>query len=277
MNVFLTGSGGFIGSNLAEFLSREYSLVSPRSFELDLTDARAVEKFFAKNEIGAIVHCATVGGVRGVPDPADTIERNLAMFKNLADVSASAGSIPMIVFGSGAQYDKSRPLKRVRECELGEFVPKDSYGLSKFKIALSAQETPNVTCLNIFGCYGKNEKPWRLPSYALLQARAGEKISIGRNAVFDYLYVGDLCKIVAAFLENPPKARVLNVTPDKSSELIEVLRSAMEICGKAVPVETASAGLGLEYTGDNSLLKSELPEMSFTSVADGLRELLSHL
>ena len=53
--VLLTGSGGFIGKNLKKFLENKYQLFTPRSFELDLIDSNAVEKYFSQNNIDFII------------------------------------------------------------------------------------------------------------------------------------------------------------------------------------------------------------------------------
>ena len=66
MNILLTGSGGFVGKNLKKYLSNDYNLICPRSFELNLVDAVAVEDFFNKNKIDCIIHCAIAGGYKKI-------------------------------------------------------------------------------------------------------------------------------------------------------------------------------------------------------------------
>ena len=81
--ILLTGSGGFIGQNLKEYLINEYNLLTPRSFELDLCDKNAVQNYFNQHEIDFIIHCGSVGGYRTQKDKDTTIENNLAMVNNL--------------------------------------------------------------------------------------------------------------------------------------------------------------------------------------------------
>ena len=45
--LLLTGSGGFIGKNLKEYLQDKYNLLTPRSYELNLIDENAVNEFNA--------------------------------------------------------------------------------------------------------------------------------------------------------------------------------------------------------------------------------------
>ena len=184
MNILLTGSGGFIGRNLKEYLKDKYTLFCPRSYELDLTDQNAVEKYFNSYDINFIIHCGTTGGVRGVQDNPETLDDNIAMVNNILKYKRE--DCRVILFGSGAMYDKSRNLHKVRETEIGKFIPYDLYGQSKMKIAEITEKRNDLLCLNIFACYGYNEKESRFPSYAINQALRGQDIVINQNVVFDY-------------------------------------------------------------------------------------------
>ncbi len=269
--LFISGSGGFIGGNLSKYFSGSFDLFTPRSRELDLCDARAVRKYFELNAFDAVIHCAVKGGVRGCADAPDTLNKNLAMFENI--VSATRGRVPVIVFGSGAQYDKSRSLEKVRESEMGMRIPADLYGLSKLKIAEMLPDLPNVLCLNIFSCYGHGEKASRVPTYSFLQCLRGEDILLNTNALFDYLYIGDLCAVVAAFMEKFPSQRLINVTPTKSVELLEIANVAREISGARINVSAASKQMGNSYTGDNTRLLEQLPGFNFTPLREGMERL----
>ncbi|UKI40809.1 MAG: hypothetical protein L6V95_11900 [Candidatus Melainabacteria bacterium] len=66
-------------------------------------------------------------------------------------------------------YNKARHLKKVKENQIGKNIPNDLYGKSKMLIAQKIQNRLDVLCLNIFACYGYNEKPSRFPSYAINQ------------------------------------------------------------------------------------------------------------
>ena len=46
--IFLTGGTGFIGRNIIEQLVNKYHFIAPPHKQLDLTNSKAVEKFFKK-------------------------------------------------------------------------------------------------------------------------------------------------------------------------------------------------------------------------------------
>ena len=218
-NIFITGANGFIGKNLKEFLSIKYNLLTPNSKELDLTDETKVKAFFENNKVDFVIHCANRGGLRGTADSQDVVTDNLKMFDNLCENMTNQR---MIFFGSGAQYDKTRNLKKIKENDFGKNIPKDYYGYSKYLITKKILQKENIVNLTLFGCYGKYELSSRFPSYAINQNLKKEDIVINQNVFFDYLYIDDLCKVVECFINNKPKSKIINVTPTNSIDLVSV-------------------------------------------------------
>lgn len=274
-NILITGSGGFIGKNLKKHLEKKYKILSPRSFELNLLDEDSVKKYFLDNKIDLIIHCATVGGVRGEKDAPSTFNENLNMFKNLEQ--ARAKDVRIITFGSGAMYDKSRNLHKVKEEEIGNFEPSDLYGKSKMVLAKKIEETKNAICLNIFACYGEGEKEGRFPSYAIVQNLKQKDIIIENNCVFDYLFIEDLQKIVEHFILNWTDKKIINITPDESATMLEIAEIINKISANKTKINVLNSVSGLEYTGDNSRLKQEIPDLKFTELKVGLKKLFRHI
>lgn len=274
MNILLTGSGGFIGKNLKNWLESKYDLHTPRSYELDLCNESAVKRYFTENDIDFIIHCGSIGGARGIEDEKRTIEANLAMVENLLKYKSDGTKV--ILFGSGAMYGKTRNLHKVKESEIGEFIPLDLYGQSKVKISEIARQRNDVLCLNIFACYGYGEKESRFPSYAINQNLAHKSIEINQNVVFDYLFVEDMAKIVEHFIENDWQDSVINITPAKSVSLVDIANTVNEISDFKSEIVIKNPVMNNEYTGDNTLLCKNIPSLEFTSLKDGLKKLYEY-
>lgn len=274
MNILLTGSGGFIGKNLKSYLQDKYELFAPRSFELDLTNCDAVKEYFNKNDIEFVIHCGSTGGARGIADKNTTIEDNLAMVDNIL-LNKKAGT-RVILFGSGAMYDKSRPLHKVSESEIGDDIPKDLYGKSKLLISEKIKNRDDVLMLNIFACYGYGEKDNRFPSYAINQVLRGNDIEINQNVVFDYLFVEDMEKIVEHFVNHFPRDRVINITPTKSVSLQEIANIVKSFSKKEIDIKILNPEMNNEYTGDSSLLLKIYPDLKFTPIEIGLKKLFEY-
>ena len=275
MNILLTGSGGFIGKNLKSYLQDTYELLTPRSYELDLTDENAVKEYFAAHDIGFVIHCGSTGGARGIQDRDTTIEDNLAMVDNI--LKYKNADTRVILFGSGAMYDKSRNLHKEKEETIGDVVPQDLYGKSKMLIAQKIKDRSDVLCLNIFACYGYGEKENRFPSYAISRVLAGENIEINQNVVFDYLWVEDMERIIEYFIEHKPEDNIINITPTESISLYDIAQIVNSICDKPVQIYINNSVMNNEYTGDNTLLLKNYPEIKFTSMKDGLIKLHKYI
>lgn len=275
MRILLTGSGGFIGKNLKSYLKDKYELLTPRSYELDLINTDAVAKYFKENDIDFVIHCGSVGGARGVQDRDTTIEDNLAMVDNILANKKTATRV--ILFGSGAMYDKSRNLHKVKESQIGEIIPNDLYGKSKLLIAEKIKNRKDVLMLNIFACYGYGEKESRFPSYAINKAIQGEDILINQNVIFDYLFVEDMAKIVEHFITTEPKNNIINITPSKSSSLKEIAEIVQSYSQKNINIKILNEGMNFEYTGDNTLLLNNFENLKFTSLEVGLKSLFNYI
>ncbi|MCR4663537.1 MAG: NAD-dependent epimerase/dehydratase family protein [Endomicrobiaceae bacterium] len=271
-NILITGANGFIGRNLKEFLSAHYNLFTPLKKELNLLNSSQVGKYFNNNKIDFIINCASVGGLRGVIDSEQIVNDNLLMFDNLCE---NVTNQRMIFFGSGAQYDKNRDLKKIKESDFGKYIPKDYYGYSKYLITKKILEVDNILNLTVFGCYGKYELLSRFISYAINQSLKQEDIVINQNVVFDYLYIDDLCKTVEFFINNKPKSKIINVTPVQSIDLVSISNIVNEFAKYKSEIIIQNKKLNYEYTGDNSLLLQEINNLKFNTYEEGIKKLYS--
>lgn len=275
-NILITGSGGFIGKNLKEFLQDRYNLFTPRSFELNLLDENAIKEYLAKNEIDIVIHSAAYGARISENDLMEEVgQKNILMFQNLAKNLLSQAF--MINLGSGAEYDKSKSLTKIKEEEFGNSTPKDPYGYSKYVISKEIENNKNIINLRLFGVYGKYENESRFITYAINQNLNKKPIEINKNVVFDYLFIDDLCKIIEKFIENRPSQRFLNVIPTQSIDLIEIAQIITQISDFKSEIIIKKDGLNNEYTGDNSKLLRALGGFSFTSYDEGIKILFEYL
>ncbi len=128
--ILITGSSGFIGRNLKEYLGKKFKVFAPTHEELDLLDGNKVRDYVKRNEIKLIIHGANVGGGRDTQNQKDVIGTNLRIFFNIIRNENLVERI--IYFGSGAEYDKSRDLKKVKEEDFDKRIPNDDYGFYKY-------------------------------------------------------------------------------------------------------------------------------------------------
>ena len=270
--ILITGSTGCIGLNLIEQLDRKkYNLLTPKHKELDLLKDSAVSKYFKKNKIDVVVNCALVGGSRNEEYVNNMVSVNLKMFFNIVRNKKYFGK--MIHIGSGAEYDKSRPLIKIKEEEFDRMVPKDDYGFFKYVCSKYIESADNIVSLRMFGLYGKYEDyKLKFISEAICKNILGLPIIINKNVYFDYVYMNDFIKIIEYFINNSAKYKFYNVGKGKKINILTIAKSVNKIADKKSEIIVKNKGLNNEYTCDNSRLMKEIKNFKFTDFDQSLKE-----
>ena len=237
------------------------------NYNLGKLGEKIAEKYLKKNNIEFIIHSASCG-VRILPDATleEVAEPNIKMFNNLAD-----SELPMITIGSGAEYDKSRPLVNIKEEDFGELIPKDSYGYSKYMISKEIEKRDNILNLRLFGIYGLWEDSSRVTSCIVNAKIKNEPVVLSQNVRFHFIWIDDFCKIVKHFVENPTKEKFLNIAPTESIEIVELAKLA------GVEIITKNEGLNKEYTADNSKLLNLVKNFKFIDYKSGITNLYQQI
>jgi len=272
--ILLAGASGFIGKNLSQFLSQQYQLFSPSHKELDLLDTQKVNRYVITNHIDYIIHAAKVGGTRDTLPLKDTLYLNLKIFFNLVKNEPRVKKI--IYFGSGAEYDKSRPLKKVKEEDFNKRIPSDEYGFHKYICAqyLNNLKSQKIICLRLFGIYGPYENYLiRFISNTIVKNLCHLPIVINQNVYFDYLYVEDLFPIVNYFLDHKSRYRFYNITPDRKVDLVTIAQTVNKISPFRSKIIIKHEGLNNEYSGSNYRLRREIRGLKFTPLLTGIQKL----
>lgn len=273
--IFLTGATGFIGRNILEsYLTKKYNFIAPSQEELDLTDSEKVKKFIENHKPDVIIHAATKTAHRNTPDVRDIFLTDARMFLNI--IRNSRYFKKMIYFSSGAAYGLDYPLVKVKEDFYDTYVPTQEMAFNKYAIEKYIELINNIEIVSfrIFGIFGKYEVyAIRFISNVICKTIFDLPITIKQNRKMDYLYIDDLMPILEYFIENKPKYKAYNITPDESVELYALAERIREISKKNLPIKVGQTGMGLEYTGDNTRLKEEIPYLKFTPIDEAIKKL----
>ena len=271
--IFITGGSGFVGRNLAEFLSDRYLIFAPKHADLDLLDTDATRRYIKEKEIQVIVHCANVGGGRDTVRMGKVAEQNIRMFFNLERCLDKPKR--MIFLGSGAEYDVRHYKPKMKEDYFDAHVPDDEYGFSKYvcsKHILAARK--NIAGLRLFGVFGKYERyDIRFISNAIVRNILKMPIKISRNVKFNYLYIDDLVKIIERFINNSVQGKVINVTPGKPTDLLTIARKINDLGENKSRVVVQNKGWGKEYSADTRMFSKLYPGFEFTPIDRALKDL----
>lgn len=273
MKVLLTGGNGFIGKNIKEsYLAQKYTIVAPSRLELDCSDDESVSDYFRNNTFDVVIHSAVKPSHRNATDTDNIFLINSRMMFNLLKHQNSWGKL--INMGSGAIYDMQNYVPKMPEAYFGTHIPKDEHGYNKYIFGKLLPSLKNVYDFRIFGIFGKYEDyAIRFISNAICKSLFDLPITLRQNKKFDYLYINDLMPILEHFIENSPKEKSFNITPDNSVELLKIAELIKSISKKDIDIKVAKEGFGMEYSGDNTLLRKEIPSFQFTPIEKSVKEL----
>lgn len=274
MKILITGGNGFIARNLFEQLNNEYTLISLSRKKLNLLDYEKVFDYIKSGRFDVIIHTATYDAApkHSTKNPSKVLEYNLKMFFNITRCKDYFGK--MIYFGSGAEYSREHWIPKMKEDYFDQHVPVDQYGFSKYIMTKYTQLNRNIYNLRLFAVFGKYED-WRVRfiSNACCNAVLNLPININQNIFFDFLYIGDLVKIVKWFINNKTRNNVYNVCTGNIIDFKTIAEKVIKIPGKKLDIIIKTAGLGREYSGDNSLLLNELKDFEFSLIDESIKAL----
>lgn len=275
MKIFLTGGSGFIGRNIIEKLGKTYEIFAPNHSELELTNTEAVCHFLEDHPVDIVIHSANIGGNLKQQNCPDILKTNLRIFFNL--IQAKQFFNRMIMFGSGAEYDKRYPIVCVKEKDFGSRIPVDDYGFYKYVCSKYASEVDFITHLRLFSVIGKYEdRDIRFVSNTILKVLTGEPIEIYRNIVFDYLSIDDFIRILNILLLRKSRNTFLNIGSGIGIDLKTIAEKVIQEVGSEVPILISNKGNWKEYTCNIDCLTEEIGEFSFEPIESSIAKLVSY-
>ncbi|MEO6006245.1 MAG: GDP-L-fucose synthase [Opitutus sp.] len=137
MKIYVAGHQGMVGSALVRRLGREpdVSILARPRRELELTDQRAVDAFFAAERPDvAIIAAAKVGGIHANNTyPADFLYDNLIVAANAVRAAHATGVKRLLFLGSSCIYPKLAPQPMAEESLLTSALEptNEAYAIAK--------------------------------------------------------------------------------------------------------------------------------------------------
>lgn len=277
--ILITGAGpnGVTGRLIKEYFQSEYNLITPSSKELDLTNDEVVSQFFSANQIDYVIHCATFR-----PHSVDSshlvdeeLESNLRMYYSLA--SQNKHYKKMIYFGSGAEFDKSKPIVNVSEDDFGHTVPKNKYGLGKYIMNDNARKSDNIYNFRLFGTINKYERPNKnVISNLCAKAILGIPLTLRQDCLLSFIDINDVLPILRTALATSLAFHDYNLVSDKPYYLSDIASIIQELSNSKKDITFSKKGFNIEYTASNERVKSEMNPI-FTSIRDSVKDVYNHI
>jgi len=251
---------GFIGSNIVEELAglssppRVLTRSAPpaavtkllRAGDLLLGDAREPE--LVERALAGIDHVIfSAGGLlpaASEEDPELSAELTLGPVKTVLEALRSRPEISLFYLSSGGTV-YGEP-EEVPVSENAPTRPLGAYGqlhvaCEEAVLAHGRQHGARVRILRCSSVYGRHQHPDRGQGALVtflnhIETRRPVELFGGGESVRDYVYAGDVAKVVARLLETTGGEPVLNVGSGEETSLIELLRLAELEAGREAEV-----------------------------------------
>ena len=199
--ILITGSAGFIGSNLSEFLAKRG--IETAGYDLRGAPSSDIKDFSLLKEkmegVDGVVHLAAISRVKwAFEDPLECVKTNVGGTANLLEaVRQSQDKQPWLVFGSSREVFGNAERLPVTEETLRR--PINVYGIAKMAgedlcESFSANYGLSTRALRFSNVYtGKNDRLDRVIPRFILQALKNEDLAINGSGeeLFDFTYIGD--------------------------------------------------------------------------------------
>jgi len=234
MKILVTGSAGFIGYHLTQFLLKKnytvfgldninsyydanlkksrLSNIKNKNFifnKIDLQDKQSIEDLFKKNKFDVVINLAAQAGVRySISHPEKYIESNVTGFINLLEACRTYSIENFIYASSSSVYGMNSVIPFSEDHEVNH--PISLYAATKKSNELMAHTYSHLfnipsTGLRFFTVYG----PWGRPDMAyfsftkaILENKPIKVFNNG-NMMRDFTYIDDIIEGISRVIEDP--------------------------------------------------------------------------
>lgn len=280
MKILVTGKNGFLSKSLYELFANDnnYEIYNSSREELDFLLQEKVDNYFSKNSFDILIFTPVFGGRRNEKDTSDIVYNNLLMFQNL---KRHLDKFKLVFyFGSGASFDRRRNIHNYSNINIGNSIPIDYYGLSKYIMEENIRNIPNIVNLRIFGCFGFYEPHHRLIKSNIMNYINNKNITVFRDKYFDQFYIEDLYLIIKYYISNIDKVINKSITKEvncvykdklKLSYIINIINN---LDNKNVNIHIKDKDIDNSYSGKYEL---EFMNLEFIGLKNGIQKLYNLL
>ena len=297
MNFLITGAAGFLGSSLANQLSREghqvrglddLSTGDPKALGPDVHFTRGDMSDRPKlwtllQEVDVVYHLAArVSVPESILYPRDYNNVNVGGTVALMEAMRDVGVRRVVLASSGSVYGdlSSQPLKE-------SLIPNphSPYAVSKLAAEFYVRTIGGLwgietVSLRIFNAYGPGQHlpashPPVVPHYLKQALRGGTLVAHGDGSqTRDYVYVDDVVSgMVAAATAPNIDGMVINIGSGKETSITELIRCVQDVTGSHTEViyNPKTSGGVSRLCADLTLAKEKLNYRPSIGLVEGLR------
>ena len=251
--IYVAGHRGMVGSAIVRELKRQgyTNIVTRTHAELDLTDQKAVEEFFAAERPEYVfLAAAKVGGIAANDAaPADFMYQNMMLEMNVIHSAWRNGCRKLEFLGSSCIYPRLAPQPMPESCLLTSSLEKtnEAYALAKISGLkyceyLNRQYGTDFISVMPTNLYGPNDTYHPTHSHVLpalirrfheaKERNAPEVVCWGDGSPLrEFLYVDDLADLCVFLMNNYSGNETVNAGTGKELSIRELAETVAETVG----------------------------------------------
>ena len=277
--IVMLGSGGFIGTHLCErlkLIAPDTEVVGRALPALDLTNEANAEQLASEfTPDTAVVSLAAIK--RQLGDNLDSFIANLKISANLSRVLAQHPVARFVYLSSAAVYGE----ETTNTCITEATPPRATsyYGMAKLASELLLRKAAeqngrtSLLCVRPPLIFGPGDQGGYGPTGFIQSAQRAEPIVLWGDGTEqrEFVYVADAVHVLCEVLFQDCTG-VLNLASGRSYNYLDALAAVGHCVPLRQPATQRPRSKGKADHGfDNSRLRELVPDLKFTSLADGIR------
>lgn len=269
MQIMITGSRGFIGSNIVKQLKDEHTIIGVnqnyddrchKSYSVDISSYTEVSKLFSEVSPDIIIHCAAKANPQGDKIPTKIIDVNIKGTNNLLDC---APKCKFIFMSTVVVYSKDELDYLARESS--ETNPESIYGMTKLageNLVNFYHKSDKIQGINLRLCatVGPGLTHGIIKAF-IRKIKANPTLQvIGKEpgACKPFIHIDDVIRVIKHYIENDYKesqtTNVCTLRPLNVEEVAVAVMNGLSINKEIVWGEDT-------WIGDNGLIKCDNTKM----------------
>ena len=307
MNILLTGAAGFIGSSLSDSLLKKGNIqiggidnfdeYYPKSikltnlesamhnsnltlYDIDIRDAKSLNKVFHDIKPDIVIHLAAKAGVRpSIQDPIGYYDVNVSGTLNVLEAMRISGTKKLIFASSSSVYGNGMVVPFSENLNVDN--PISPYAASKKTGELLCHTyhhlyDMDIFCLRFFTVYGPRQRPdlaIRKFTKAIIE---GAEIPFYGDGTTrrDYTHINDIVHGISNAIDRLKGYEVINLGESKTTSLEELVCILEDAIGKKAQKKTLPMQDGdvLQTYADISKAQTILGYLPSTDFKDGISD-----
>jgi UDP-glucose 4-epimerase len=285
--ILITGSEGFIGTNLKEHFKNKYDVLGldcKISIFHDIRYKNYISKYIKDYKPDVIIHLAANPDVSiSTVYPQEDLTLNVNGTLNMLELAKEIG-VKLFIFTSSACVYGDTTVKKITEKH--PVCPTSQYGVGKFsaeeycRFYFRKYNLPTVV-FRQFNMYGKGQNcNFAIPNLIRRIKECSEKklfLYGTEEDARDFTNVKDLCSAFEQAIKFCPAGETFNIGSGKEIKIYDVANKIKSLLNKKIDFYYAKKILGgkiLRMCADNSKVKKILKWSPKISIDDGLNELV---